>query len=110
MLIDKNFLIWECKILKKLEELVRSNALKANSFGAVIKFDAGADGVICIDGTGESVIVDDIDRDSDTTLVLTRENLEKLLHGKLNPAMAVMTGKIKVKGDMNLALKLATFL
>ncbi len=96
--------------MKELEELVRKNAAKAKSFGAVIKFDAGSDGVICIDGTGESIIVDCIDRKADTTLVMSRENLEKLIHGKLNPAMAAMTGKIKVKGDINLALKLASFL
>ncbi len=33
-----------------------------------------------------------------------------LIEGKLNPQMAFMTGKLKVKGDMGLALKLGAIL
>jgi len=93
-----------------LISIIRNNSEGAKPFGATIKFDTGVDGVICIDGTGDAVSVDDLDRDADTTIVLSSKNLEKLLKGKLNPAMAVMTGKLKVQGDMSLALKLASFL
>ena len=30
----------------------------------------------------------------------------KLVKGELNPMMAVMTGKVKIKGDMGVAMKL----
>jgi len=93
-----------------LVSMIRTNAERAKPFGSVIKFDTGDDGIICIDGTGDAVFVDDSDRNADTTIVLSKANLEKLLRGKLNPAMAAMTGKLKVKGDMSLALKLTQFL
>ena len=90
--------------------IIQKNTERAKPFGAIIKFDTGSDGVICIDGTGEVVTVDTQDRDANTTIALSSKNLEKLLQGKLNPAMAAMTGKLKVQGDMSLALKLANFL
>jgi putative sterol carrier protein len=33
-----------------------------------------------------------------------------LLHGDLNPMMAVMTGKVKISGDMTVAMKLQNLL
>lgn len=96
--------------MKDLVSMIRVNAKQAKPFGSVINFDAGDDGIICIDGTGETVVVSETERAADTTIVLSKSNLEKLLRGKLNPAMAAMTGKIKVQGDMSLALKLTQFL
>lgn len=40
------------------------------------------------------------------TLTLGDENFVKLLSGRLDGTMAFMTGKLKVKGDMGLAMKL----
>ena len=33
-----------------------------------------------------------------------------LKNGKVNPMMAVMTGKLKIKGDTGLAMKLQSFM
>lgn len=40
------------------------------------------------------------------TVKTSTENAEKLLKGNLNPMMAVMTGKVKIAGDMALGMKL----
>ncbi|OLO25174.1 sterol carrier protein [Alkalihalophilus pseudofirmus] len=44
------------------------------------------------------------------TLALSDSNFLKLVGGKLNPTMAFMSGKLKIKGDMGLALKLQNVL
>ncbi|MBI1908824.1 MAG: SCP2 sterol-binding domain-containing protein [Deltaproteobacteria bacterium] len=44
------------------------------------------------------------------TVTMSDENFISLVTGKLNPQMAFMTGKLKVAGNMGLALKLQTIL
>jgi putative sterol carrier protein len=46
----------------------------------------------------------------DLTVKMSDENFVKLFKGELNSAMALMTGKVKLKGDMNLAQKLVSFI
>ncbi len=61
--------------------------------------------VVLADGTAELE-----DRDTDCTIRLSQDNLVKLLTGKLNPMTGVMMGKLKVSGDMSVAMKLGQLL
>ncbi len=72
-------------------------------FQGSLKFDCGAEGVIVLaDGMAATV-----DRATDCTLKISRENLVKLLTGKLNPMLAMATGKLKLSGDPAVAMRLA---
>ena len=44
--------------------------------------------------------------DADCVVQASAETFEKIVRGEQNPATAVMLGKLKVEGDMSLALKL----
>jgi putative sterol carrier protein len=44
------------------------------------------------------------------TITMTAKDFIDLVSGKLNGQMAFMQGKLKIKGDMSLALKLQTIL
>lgn len=71
-----------------------------------LKFDCGDAGVISVhDGTAH--LSDD---PADCTIHISQENLVKLMAGKLNPVTAFTFGKIKVSGDMGLAMKLGKLL
>lgn len=81
-------------------------ALETKAFSGSLKFDCGEDGVIVLaDGTASTT-----DRETDCTLRLSRENLVSLLKGKLNPMMAMATGKLKLSGSPAVAMGLAKLL
>jgi len=91
-----------------MEDIARGiqDGLCGKDFTGSLKFDCGDEGVIVLaDNTASTR-----DQDTDCTLRLSRANLEKLLTGKLNPMTAVMMGKIKVSGDMGVAMKLGQLL
>ena len=91
-----------------LEEIVErmQKELASKSFDGSLKFDCGEDGVIVLnDGTASTE-----DQDTDCTIRMSLDNLVKLLTGKLNPMTGVMTGKLKVSGDMGVAMKLGKLL
>lgn len=75
-------------------------------FDRSVKFDLGDEGVIVIDGAAVSTE----DAETDCTIRLSREDLESLMAGDLSPTTAFMTGKIRVDGDMSVAMALSQVL
>jgi putative sterol carrier protein len=95
--------------IEDLREGFRQRAGSAEPLGKSIKFKFD-EGVIFLDGSGEKNVVSDEDRDADCTISMSLKNFDKLRKGDLNPMTAFMMGKIKVKGDMSLAMKLKDLL
>ncbi len=92
--------------IQQCTEKLRGKVGEASGLGAVLKFDCGADGVIVIDGKSVPNSVTNENRDADCTVSITRENLEALITGQLDPITGFMTGKFTVAGDMSVAMKL----
>ena len=88
--------------IQDVAALMKSKVENAG-FDRSVKFDTGADGVIVIDGSTISTT----DAPADCTIKLSLEDLDALVAGDLNPTMAFMTGKIKVEGDMSVAMALS---
>jgi putative sterol carrier protein len=76
----------------------------------VIKFDFGADGIVRIDGVSKPNTVDNADSAADCTIKVTMADFMEIAAGKQNPQMAFMMGKLKVDGDMSVALQLGKIL
>ena len=93
----------------KIKEVIELQAGNIEPLGAIFKFILD-DQPILIDGTGDSNIVSEEDKDADCTIITSAETLSKMKSGDLNPMMAVMSGKVKIKGDMGLAMKLQSLL
>ncbi|WP_026690961.1 SCP2 sterol-binding domain-containing protein [Alteribacter aurantiacus] len=51
-----------------------------------------------------------VEEESDITLIMKDKDFIKLSEGNLNPTMAYMSGKLKIKGDLGKAMKLQTLL
>ncbi len=90
-------------------EGMKAQAAASDALGASIKFQLDDD-VIVIDGTGDSNVVSREDKETDCTIETSSEVFEQLQSGDLNPMMAVMSGKIKIKGDMGVAMKLQSLI
>lgn len=94
-----------CCMLEKIAEEI-TKVLATKSISGSLKFDCGMDGVIVMaDGKATTA-----DQSTDCTLMLSIENLVSLLNGKLNPMMALATGKLKLSGNPAVALNLAKLL
>lgn len=55
---------------------------------------------------GDATVNEGAAENPSITLTMDSSNFVNLVQGKLNGQMAFMTGKLKIKGDMALALKL----
>ena len=88
--------------LNEVAQIMAAN----NAFlpGKRIKFDFGDDGAILLDGVAAAVTTGD--GDADTTIMMSFDNFKKMAKGELNAATAFMMGKIKISGDMALAMQL----
>lgn len=94
------------------EEIIQRVQAKAGSIppiGKTLRINLGEQ-IIFIDGTGEANLVHREDLAADCTVSLSEETLLSLANGSLNPMMAVMSGKVKIKGDMSVALKMQSLL
>jgi len=66
----------------------------------------GADGVIVIDGKSTPNTVSNDNIDTECTVGISMDNLQAMLDGNLDPATGFMAGKLKVSGDMSVAMRL----
>jgi putative sterol carrier protein len=75
-------------------------------FDGSAKFDIVGEGAVMIDANGARAA----DEEADVTLSADAETFKEILDGETNPTSAFMTGKLKVDGDMGMAMKLAAVL
>jgi putative sterol carrier protein len=92
--------------LESVTDTVRERVATATGFDHTVKFDFGDDGKVFINGNDNTVSNDD--GDADCTITMTLENFEKMTAGDLDPTTAFMMGKLKVSGDMGVAMKLSS--
>ena len=95
--------------LNEITEVFKNQAAKAGKMGKTFKF-VFEEGVVFIDLTQDQPLVSNDDREADCTITTGIETLDKIRKGEINPMMAVMTGKVKIKGDMAVAMKLQSLL
>lgn len=92
--------------LDQITERVRAAVGTDSGVDARIKFLFGQDGILLIDGRSRPNQVLNTDGDSDITITVSMENFERIIDKKLNPKFALMTGKMRLKGDIRIAMRL----
>ncbi len=85
------------------------NKDKIQGMDCIYQFDITGDGGgqwYIVIANGDAIVHEGTSENPSITITMEASNFINLLQGKLNGQMAFMTGKLKIKGDMALALKL----
>ncbi len=95
-----------------IPERMKENPDLAKSINATYKFVVTGEGggTWVVDLTKEPPEVREEDTDANCTITIAAEDFVAMLEGKLDGQMAFMTGKLKIAGDMSLAMKLGQIL
>ena len=89
-----------------ITERLRAALVGEEGLGKSLKIDFKGEGFIHVDGTR----VTNDDAPADCTVIIAREDLEALAKGELDPMTAMMRGRLKIQGDMSVAMKLQSML
>ncbi len=96
--------------INRLLEGIQKKAGSVAPLGNSLKFNFTNDQQIFIDGSGDQNEVSLENKDADCTVDVSLEDFMALTKGELNPMNAMMQGKIKINGDMQVAMKLQQIL
>ena len=96
--------------LETLTERLRDRVGEDSGLNATIRFDLGDDGVIFIDAAATPNTVTNEDKEADCTVGMTIADFESIASGDLDAMTAFMMGKLKIDGDMGIAMKLREIL
>jgi len=101
------------EIFNGMQKRMEANPAKLAGIKAVFQFDIeGADPgiytVVIDDGKG--MVSEGTSASSDITVTMSSSDFLDLVEGRLDGVMAFMKGKLKVKGDMMLAMRLQSLL
>ena len=96
--------------LEQITDQMRTRVGASAGLKKSVKFDFGDDGVVRIDDATAPAVVDNRDIPADCTVKVTMADFMEIASGKQNAQMAFMMGKLKVDGDMSVAMQLGTIL
>jgi len=96
--------------LDELETRLVGRAADFAGLDALVRFDYGPAGALFVDARAVPPAVAREGREPRTTIRMAPDDFARMLDGDLSPMWAFTTGKLKVQGDMGLAMKLAALL
>jgi len=102
-------LIFEDKIASRLKEDLSLGKEINATYLFNITGETGGTWTIALNSNAQEVKVGSIENPQ-CTITISDKDFVNLVEGTLNPQMAFMTGRLKVKGDLGLALKLGKIL
>lgn len=81
-----------------------------SGFGATLKLNLNGDGIVYVDGKSQPNRVTDEDLPADCTIRVSLADFRALVDGRLEGTTAFLMGRLKVEGNMAIAMKLGPLL
>ncbi|MEH7108773.1 SCP2 sterol-binding domain-containing protein [Bacillus sp. JJ1764] len=101
------------ELMVRIDEVFNANPGPMEGFEAVVQYDVTGEDT----GTyqhffkdGKLTIKKGVEVEPDVAMQLSYDNFKKFLLGKQSGTMALMTGKVKVKGSVGTGLKIESIL
>lgn len=100
------------EIFEKVEKKIRERSDELSDVRAVYKFELKGDdgGTWVVDLREETLGVRESEEDAQCTIKAKDVHFVDMFTGKLRPESALLTGKVKMSGDIGLAMKLGQIL
>ncbi len=101
------------EIFGEMEKRLAANPAKIQGLNAVFQFslsgEEAGDWQIKAEG-GKAEVAEGTPYTPGVTISMSAADFKEMVSGKLNPTQAFMTGRLKLQGDMGLAMKLQNVL
>ncbi|TME75631.1 MAG: SCP2 sterol-binding domain-containing protein [Chloroflexi bacterium] len=94
------------EVFSEIENRIKSKPEKAAGLNATYQFDLTGESWTLKIADGAATVSPGAAQSPNTTLIASTDDWMNIATGKLNPVQAFMQQKLKVKGDMGLAMKL----
>jgi len=88
----------------------RVSPQRAQALDASYRFEVDGAGTWHVESDGGSLVVTESDAPADCVIRADEQTFLRIVRGEQSPMGAYMTGKVKVEGDLGLALKLRDLL
>lgn len=92
--------------IEEITQQMKTAVGSDSGLGKTLKFNFKDEGVIYLDKDD----VTNEDKPADCTITVAKSDFDQIAEGKLDPTMAFMQGKLKIDGDMSVAMKLQPLL
>src|SRR5690606_12922491 len=101
------------EIFQKIQTHLQENAEKVagvtGTFHFALSGDDGGDYYVSMDN-GQAQVGTGVPQQANCTVTMSADDFKALIGRRLNPMTALATGKLKVSGDLSLALRLQSIL
>jgi putative sterol carrier protein len=96
--------------LENLTEELRRKIGTGGGFGRSVKFDFSEQGVIRIDDRTSPTVIDNDDTAAECTIRISMDDFKDIAAGRTSPQAAFLFGRLKIEGDISVALQIGSFL
>ncbi len=100
------------EVFANIQSQLDEDPSKAKAVNGIYKFIVTGEGggTWIVDLKADPPVVKEGDGDAQCTITVSSDDFLKIVNKELNAQMAFMTGKLKIQGDMGLAMKLGQIL